>query len=245
LIKQCHSIEIPVQNMLDKLESSASTSANQDKVFHGSILPFIKAVVRELCADDSSMKSSGIQYQQIVQKLINLYIFRYVKPEPRPSLNWSRPRASSCRCKDCDVVNAFLANPDKIIGRFPMGTARRHHLHVQLEPHSDLRRETIRTSNPNILQVTKTNKTYTQGHGTWKQRAYKAIAKIKDLGPQSSMETILGADFYRRVINLDKVFLETSGDVVIGQKRAARTSISGEDDSKGRAKTWEVIDLTE
>ena len=107
-------------------------------------------------------------------------------------------------CNDCHEVNTFLANPNAKVGKFPMGKARRHHLHAKLERDSTLKRETIRTTNPNVLQVTKTNDTYVQGHKAWKHRASKAIAKIKDLGPQSSMEKILGADFYHRVINRKK-----------------------------------------
>ena len=62
------------------------------------------------------------------------YVSKFVGPAPaKPN---SAGRLLRCGCKDCSVVNRFLADPEEVL-RFPAGKPRRHHLHIMLDCHRD------------------------------------------------------------------------------------------------------------
>lgn len=149
-------------------------------------------------------KISELQsWAELVLCILNSYLSRYVQPEPpSATLTWTRNQVRCGKnCVDCQSLNAFLADPQRTVGRFPLGKMRRLHIHQQLEAYCpSCTHMTERVGNPQTLVVTKTNTQAQMAHQAWQKRRSEAERNIKNLRPQGTLEEILGPDRYRQIL---------------------------------------------
>ncbi|KIW68644.1 hypothetical protein PV04_04573 [Phialophora macrospora] len=166
---------------------SAVEVAGRDACNH-TMVPFVKLVfgqkVECLKLDPHSNRASE-EDKNLVTAMLVRFIVAGVGPEPSAPTNWSQPRGG-CRlssCSDCSRVNEFLAAPDRQVGQYPVGKARRHHLHSFFtdKPGGNYSVTTLRNSNPNIWQITKNPSKAQSDHGAWKKRKAEAKKKIVEL----------------------------------------------------------------
>ena len=88
-----------------------------------------------------------------------------VAAEPQKPTDYRRAANLSCKCKDCQALAKFLADPEKPQARFPMAKARRQHLHRVIDGHRcDCTHVTERRGNPLTLVCTKTTASYEAAH---------------------------------------------------------------------------------
>ena len=80
---------------------------------------------------------------------------------PQKPTDYRRADKLSCNCDDCSALSAFLANPDRKQGRFPLAKIRRQHLHQVIDRNRcDLTHVTERRGSPFTLVCTKTTASY-------------------------------------------------------------------------------------
>jgi len=80
---------------------------------------------------------------------------------PQKPTDYRRADKLSCNCDDCSALSAFLANPDRKQGRFPLAKKRRQHLHQIIDGNlCDLTHVTERCGSPFTLVCTKTTASY-------------------------------------------------------------------------------------
>lgn len=84
-----------------------------------------------------------------------------VAAPPRKPLDFRRGADLSCKCRDCQALAEFLADPEKPQARFPMAKTRRQHLHGVIDSHRcDCTHITERRGSPQTLVCTKTTASY-------------------------------------------------------------------------------------
>jgi hypothetical protein len=80
-----------------------------------------------------------------------------VAAPPQKPLDFRRGADLSCKCRDCQALAEFLADPEKPQARFPMAKTRRQHLHGVIDSHRcDCTHVTERRGSPQTLVCTKT-----------------------------------------------------------------------------------------
>ncbi|ETI24626.1 hypothetical protein G647_03995 [Cladophialophora carrionii CBS 160.54] len=166
---------------------SAVGAADREACIH-TLLPFVKLVLQQqvesLKLDPESNRASD-EDKNLVTAMLVRFIVAGVGREPAAPGTWSQ-RTGGCRsssCSDCSSVNAFLAAPDRIVGKFPVGKARRHHLHSFFADKAGANYSvtTLRNSNPNVWQITKNPSKAQVDHDTWKTRKAEAQKMISQL----------------------------------------------------------------
>jgi predicted 2-oxoglutarate/Fe(II)-dependent dioxygenase YbiX len=86
--------------------------------------------------------------------------------EPRKPTDYRRESKLSCNCRDCRALSAFLADPDRREGRFPLAKERRRHLHGIIDGNRcDCTHTTERSGRPYTLVCTKTTASYQEACG--------------------------------------------------------------------------------
>ncbi len=152
-------------------------------------------------------------WQQAYQSLLREYLRTCVGELP-PERRVVAIRTVPCLCGDCAALNGFLADPSREVGRFPMGKARRRHVHSQLERHYiDCTHETERWSKPETLVVTKGSGSPSpspspSGSGSagdarekWEQRRRRAAAQLDAFG-EARLRALL-ADQYEEIVGME------------------------------------------
>ncbi|EXJ72398.1 uncharacterized protein A1O5_04902 [Cladophialophora psammophila CBS 110553] len=250
------------------------TTADRDTCDHA-LLPFVQLVleqqVEHMTLDRDSNEASE-EDKKLVTAMLLHFILGRVGTEPSTNFHWSQPKGG-CRptCSDCSWVNDFLADPARRVGQFPMGKARRHHVHTYYTDNAgkNYTVTTLRNSNPNVLQITKKKSKAETVHDNWKQRKAEAkemIAKLArvpcfHLYVEETMRAPILAVEAAKLVALERQPLHAANfnrPPAAGSKRAAPADSDGEEVSK-MAKTdaqaarksvrtkrgpIEVIDLT-
>lgn len=167
--------------------------------FHGLWLPLLDGLLVLLETADGVALATG-KYRTVFTSILCTYLKAYVGPQPVATSTLVRP-AVSCRCNDCQSLNAFLVDPSLKSGRFPMGKQRRQHLHQQLDRAVvDVTHETERWGNPQTLVVTKANRQQQARATAWKQRRAYAASRVLGLCDQDALRSVLGPEVYVLVI---------------------------------------------
>ncbi|ETS85779.1 hypothetical protein PFICI_03804 [Pestalotiopsis fici W106-1] len=115
--------------------------------------------------------------QAAFKSILGGYILKYVGQEPR-IINWTRD-LTKCTCYDCRSLNAFLGNPSRERGYFPLAQNRRDHLTDMLRSskiNCDL--EVSRSGSPHTLIVTKKVKHKRESTDYWIKLRLRAEDKI-------------------------------------------------------------------
>lgn len=170
------------------------------------MLPFIGSLIRrnvEVLFPHNS-RTPNETVIELIKTGLAAIITNHVGPEPQRPENFSLPRRS-CNCRDCSPVNDFLASQQKQF-QFPCGKGRRAHLHSQFTDRGRGQYEvtTLRDSNPNVWQITKTSgKRYSSDHQAWTLRVKWLDGELRKLAKLEGgllTEELLGKDVYRSIM---------------------------------------------
>jgi hypothetical protein len=96
-------------------------------------------------------------YHNMFQTCLSIYVQRCVRKEP-VQINWSRNPVRWV-CRDCTDLNASLRSPVDRVKRIVVSKQRRHHLHIQLDAHTDCTHLTDRGYTETMV-VTKQGKSF-------------------------------------------------------------------------------------
>jgi len=171
------------------------------------------------------------RYVRIFEPLITALIKNFLGPRPQAESLSRRP--VPCNCRDCLCLNRFLTDPGMDQDHFPMGKARRQHLHQVLDRAGiDCTHETLRRGNPQPLIVRKTNTKHAKRVEAWETKhalLSRQISCMKD-----TLRVVLG-NRWEAVTALPGV--EASGLTARNQQGQQRVA--------GTKRKIEFIDLTE
>ncbi|KAL8811889.1 MAG: hypothetical protein Q9200_001444 [Gallowayella weberi] len=170
----------------------------------------------------------GRTHQQIILKVLNSYIQRYVQPEPLQTGNMTRSQQGCRRCADCKALDSFLLDPRLKTWRFPVSRSRRAHLHQMLEGTSNS--HVTDRSGLETLVGTKGTDAATVKHDEWKKRCEIAKTQIRGLD-QNNLRLLLGQEEYKNITQLRAT-------------RKAPTIRTTAEVSQRQGHSVEVIDLT-
>lgn len=194
----CHSLSLGLETELDQIITKLVSEVAKAPVnlFEVIYLPFLKALIDKL--REKSLSTQDSPFQRLFQMTLGTYVIQYVQPEPVPPKDWTRPSVS-CRCSDCQALNAFLRAPDRQVGRFAVNKQRRAHLHQRIDS-SGMTHETERRGSPQTLVVTKNLAQHHAAHKAWAQRCNVARNHIQNLGMEAVKEFL--SEMYGPVMSL-------------------------------------------
>ncbi|KAI4849997.1 hypothetical protein E4T44_03007 [Aureobasidium sp. EXF-8845] len=173
------------------------------------ILPFLKGIIMRLLQGKNELD----MYHNLFQTCLSIYIQRCVGKKP-VQINWSR-NPVRCNCRDCTGLNAFLRSPVDRVKRIVVSKQRRHHLHIQLDAHTDCTHLTERGYTETMV-VTKQGKSFGDSLRAWKTKAKSVLAVLRSLEDQedasnslSQLKKLLGHK-YDEIMTLREVRVMTA-----------------------------------
>jgi hypothetical protein len=173
------------------------------------ILPFLKGIIMRLVQGENELE----MYNNLFQTCVSIYIQRCVGKEP-VQINWSRTPVR-CTCRDCTDLNAFLRSPVDRVKRIVVSKQRRHHLHIQLDAHTDCTHLTERGYTETMV-VTKQGKSFGDSLRVWNTKAKSVLAVLRSLedqedtsGSPTQLRKLLG-DKYDEIMTLKEVRVMTA-----------------------------------
>ncbi|KAF5013512.1 hypothetical protein FDECE_499 [Fusarium decemcellulare] len=181
-------------------------------------------------------------YQQLFSAVFKSYLDNVVGKEPSRTLNLSRSGVN-CACSDCERVNDFLADATRETGHFAVNKKRRLHLHRSLDGAGvDCVHETNRSTIPNTLVVTKTNRHQARRLQEWTERRTFATKQFVRLD-QEQLKLLLGEE-YTAIVNMERVLATEPRQplAAIGQTNSSPQPAVGE--KRKLPADADIIDLT-
>jgi hypothetical protein len=195
------------QLLMNSVMLQVTTMDPQDYVH--TILPFLKSIIMRLLGGKDGLD----MYKKLFQTCLSSYILRFVGNEPVQT-NWSR-NPVRCNCRDCTDLNSFLRSPIDHVKRISVSKQRRHHLHIQLDAHTDCTQLTDRGYTETMV-VTKQGKSFADSLKVWTNKAKAALAALRSLEDQedtsnspSQVRKLLG-DKYDAIMTLREVRVMTA-----------------------------------
>ena len=165
--------------------------------FNTYLLPMLKRLAAWLLG--TMVPAQGSPVQALFQGLLPVYIKRFVKKEPRPPTDWTRPKSPAyCYCRDHAAFNEFLQDPNREIGRFIMSIRRQNHIQAAVDKtefYTDIDRS---ERNRALIVIKNHQRHFVADHEAWQKRKDTAAANIKDLASEAELRALLG-DLYDSV----------------------------------------------
>ncbi|KAG9518309.1 hypothetical protein KCV07_g5717, partial [Aureobasidium melanogenum] len=248
------------QLLIARVKAETATMDPED--CEHTILPFLKSIIMRLIDG----KDEIAMCEDLFQTCLAQYVFRSVGQEP-VRINWSR-NPVRCNCRDCMDLNAFLRSPVDRVKQIRVSKQCRHHLHSQLDAHTDCTHITERGYIETMV-VTKQGKSFEGKLRTWTNKAKSALAALRSLEDQegtssspSQLRKLLG-DKYFEIMALRTVRIMTaapqqpsqSTQTVVASLSASNAATAGASTSAatqsdipqvaGRKRKAVVIDLTD
>lgn len=163
------------------------------------VLPLVKLIVAHETSPFSTPEYGPSESgKTLVKAAIERLIRSFIGKEPTSPHTWAQPTGGcgNPACGDCAGVNAFLADPQRQVGRFPCAKMRRRHLHQCFTDHRDRSYtvETLRGSNPNVWVITKNMQGFKKAHAAWRARLDHAADYMVVLVELGRLELYLGPD---------------------------------------------------
>ena len=198
LFEQCDTVGIDTSEVLEVLRRRALELREEvmESIYSHFFLPFISGLCFYLMSRDNRPTAST--EQSFVVQLIEIYIRRYVKVQPREPTDWKRTLTISCGCEDCRSLRRYVEDKHNKIGDFRMAEKRRRHLENRLD--STFRKDTIRTGTPHTLRVEKTNERYKLDLKAWNTRTALAKSQLTAMSKDSPLIDIIGKDSYTKLL---------------------------------------------
>lgn len=199
-LQQCEvlSLNSQVGSLLLRIQDSALKARKE--AFESLLLPYVTLLLAHL-RKGAAFSLAGNECREHVSMILQAYIIRFVRPQPKRPLDWSlSPTKVKCKCHDCLELKAFIRDGNRQMCQFRMIQRRRTHLEKQLFS-KDFQYETVRSSMPHILVITKVHAVYQQEHSEWQTRFKRAQKCIQQLDTNPWLEQVLG-DKYDEIVNM-------------------------------------------
>jgi hypothetical protein len=132
LLQQCKALSLydQVTSLFSKILGAAIRG--HEDVFERTLLPYLALLLAHL-RKESSLLILGCDCCGHFHVILQAYIIRGVRPEPRRPLDFRIPTNSiQCNCKDCLDLKAFIADNGRSKCQFQMLVTRRQHLEKQI-----------------------------------------------------------------------------------------------------------------
>ncbi|EGE00624.1 hypothetical protein TESG_07924 [Trichophyton tonsurans CBS 112818] len=245
IYEQCLDFDIPLSVLHAGIIRAIKQSQSLKLAFPNILVPFLRGIVSGLPGRTSDERRSA--ESSFVLRALLEYVLRYVQSRSTAVASWSRAPASSCRCKDCTQLNAFLESHTQEVLELKISSGRRFHIHQAISKDQTILEETRLSGSPYTLVLTKLGNPATM----WKSRAVDAVKNINSIGSPTALEEFLGSASYKSLMALDIVikdrpiddYFEHSNSDVGVRKRSATSELNPEGASS-MAHDTEVIDLT-
>jgi hypothetical protein len=150
--------------------------------------------VREFVAPDlktisgwlSEIPAARPVYRQLRDHCLAELQAATAEPVVRPS-DWRRDAPLTCKCADCRALAAFLEDPTRPEGRFPLAEQRRRHLHGEIDRFAcDCAHEMERKGSPYTLVCRKTLASYQRREKQFEEDV-KLLKELEELAPSSTL----------------------------------------------------------
>ena len=175
-----------VQQILCGIKTSARTIPVN--AFITLLLPFLNSLEGVLVR--RSVPFTTPSYQKFYRCILTLYLEHFLQRERTTVANWTRPTIL-CPCAFCIVLNRFLRDPSKAVGRFP-GTRQNHsHLSSVKFDKSHILIAWL-PSPPSAITLVKTEGESDIARSAWKSRYGEAEKKIQTIRPDALRELTNG-----------------------------------------------------
>jgi hypothetical protein len=192
--------------LLSSLAEEART-INVD-LFELTFLPLLKTLGSTIQELNMSMRHSP--FQTLFQQVLSTYVERYVRSEPQPSTDWSRPTVL-CDCQDCPSLNLFLANPKQQVANFRVAEKRRDHMYSKVSD-TGIEQRTDKSSWPPFsLVLTKNMKYFEIAHKAWEERCIVAKNYLQAMDSEVGLKPFL-AHPYTPIVSLSMVSSNAARD---------------------------------
>ncbi|THW42817.1 hypothetical protein D6D21_05681 [Aureobasidium pullulans] len=226
ILEHCRNLDLHQNALLLETNVAAQTLTMDPQDFAKTLMPFLKGIMERL----RDGKDDIIRHQVLFRTGLSQYILRFVGQEPVP-INWSRTPVR-CNCADCKTLNNFLRSPVDRVSRMSVGKQRRHHLHIQLDAHTDCTHLTDR-GYMETLVIIKQGKSFEDKFNAWKLKADLATAALRSLedleGPanlESHLKKLLG-DQYEEIMTLKRVRIMTAAQQPSARQPQTNVASSG------------------
>jgi hypothetical protein len=189
LLEQCNRIRIDTSEVLEVLRRCASELQEEvvEFMYRDFFLPFISS----LCFHLYLYRPATSTEQSFIVQLLELYIRRYVKTQPKEPTDWERTLTINCGCEDCHSLRRYVEDKQNQVGTFRLAEKRRKHLQNQLD--YTFHSTTLTTGSPH-------NDGYRIDLKMWKDRATLAKSQLATLSKDSRVLGIIGDDFYAKLL---------------------------------------------
>jgi len=131
-------------------------------------------------------------------QLLEIYIRRYVKMQPKEPTDWERTLTINCECEDCHRLRRYVEDKGNKSWDFRLAEKRRKHIESQLD--CTFHKVTIKSGTPHILRVEKTNERHKIDLRTWNNRIPVAKLQLATLSKQCPLLEIIGVDSYAKLL---------------------------------------------
>ena len=171
-------------------------------------------------------RSLAAIYADLFRTTLVTYVEQYVQRRPPPG-DWARPTVGDGCCRECRILDKFLTDPTRQVGKFDLEPADRAHLHQLLNGtnHKHV------TMYGDVLTVTKGKGSQRAKHEEWAKRYLRAQKKMAELDRGLLIE-MLGKDDVEQLL---------ACNVVRRDPQALEPQMTG---TKRKRADAEVIDLT-
>lgn len=167
------------------------------------MMPFLRHLPQIM--HDQNIPLVTDNYRDLFKQAISLYIFRYVRREPQPTLNWVCP-IKGCGCKECVHLDLFLNSPTRQTMEFTTTGPKRNHIEGLVRDLKEIRASTKKNDRaPHTLILTKSLDWWQSSHDAWSSRCASAREAFDGIGT-GNLKQLLG-DKYDELINLRQVKL--------------------------------------
>jgi hypothetical protein len=208
LLCDCDMLQLSTE--LNFLLSSLAEEARTINVdlFELTFLPFLKTLGSTIQELNMSMRHSP--FQTLFQQVLSTYVERYVRSEPQPSTDWSRPTVL-CDCQDCPSLNLFLANSKQQVANFRVAEKRRDHIYSKVSD-TGIEQRTDKSSWPPFsLVLTKNMKYFEIAYKAWEERCIVAKNYLQAMDSEVGLKPFL-ADLYTPIVSLSMVSSNAARD---------------------------------
>lgn len=198
----CHCQSLDLTTELNLLVSNLVEEARTTNLvrFDLMFLPFLKILGSTIQELSIAIQMSPLQ--SLFQKVLSIYLERYVQPEPQRSIDWSRPTVI-CDCQDCPSLNKFLVDPKRRTHRFTINGKRRDHVFSKVAD-TGIDHAIERTGSCYSLVLSKNDKYFEVMHKAWEDRCTAAKNQLRAIDAEVGLKPFL-ADLYDPIFSISMV----------------------------------------
>ena len=198
LLEQCDKMEIDTSKILEIFRRRALGLREEsvESMYCNLFLPFISSLCSHLKSRANRQATST--EQGFIVQLLEIYIRRYVKMQPKEPTDWERTLTTSCGCEDCGRLRRYVEDKGSQFRDFRLGEKRRKHIASQLD--GTFNKATIKSGTPHILRVEKTNEKHKIDLRVWNDRVPVAKSQLATLSKHCPLLEIIGEDSYAKLL---------------------------------------------